>query len=245
MTRLPAGVAGAGLVFLLFPLAHAVVQTCFDWQVAEAAGAIFLILGLGLALGSLKVTTDSTRAVMGLLAGFLLWAVVGEIPHQTGHGLHVGPDQWGLLLVIGLYYLVSETTPRRQGIRIAFEFFLIVWALHVLLLTAYYDLRFGVTSWLTYAIFVAVVVLTPVLARRLVRIADLTQGIRAGVVAASLLWTVVEILMKWGLLPKPWKPMNLWAVAGCGLALIAWWRWTVASASAPGPRGAARRPRRG
>ncbi len=250
-SRLSGGLFGCGLVFLLFPVAHAVVEACFDQGWAEPAGLVWLVLGFALVAGSLRVQGSVAQATMGLLAGFFLWAAVGEVPHHTGHGMHVGPDNWGILLVIGTYYLLSHTSPgrpfltsllrgapdearrvhpSRQGLQIAFEFFVVVWALHVLLLTAYYHPSFGVHSWFTYLIFGVTLLVTPVLLRSVGRIHDLAHGIRAGVLVASLLWTLVEILMKWGVLPKPWKPMNPWAIGVCTLLLAGWW-WKARESS--------------
>lgn len=228
------GVKGCGLVFLLFPVAHAVVQGCFDRGLAQIAGMIFFLLGFTLMVGSWKVSSNNSRAILGLLAGFLLWAAVGEVPHHTGQGLHVGPDNWGLVLVIGVSYLLFQGTQGvavpAQGVQIAFEFFLVVWALHVLLLTAYYDPRFGVESWLTRGIFLAVIFLIFPLARGLRSIRELRIGIRIGVIVAGLLWTGVEILMKWGYLPKPWKPMNLLSITVCAVLLAVWSAWPTSSA---------------
>lgn len=232
------GLKGCGLVFLAFPIAHAVVQACFDWGLAEMAGTLFLIAGFGFLLGSLAAPaprgmagpSGSVQATMGLAAGFLLWAAIGEVPHQTGRGLHVGPDHWGILAVVAVSYLllgVRRAAARCRGAQIAWEFFLVVWALHVLLLTAYYDPRFGVRSWLTALVLAAVVLVLPWLVRRARQIHEVGQGIRVGVLVAGLLWTGVEILMKWGWLPKPWKPMNPWAIAGCVGALAVWWCWPV------------------
>lgn len=255
MSRPSGGVQGCGLVLLLFPVAHAVVQACFDRGLAAHAGTAAWLAGLALLLWSLRMPAGTGQAVAGLLAGFLLWAAVGEIPHQTGRGLHVGPDNWGVLLVVGIYYLVSHAAPgrsflisilagapesarrihpSRQGLQIAYEFFLMVWGLHVLLLTAYYDPRFGVRSWLTTVIFAAAAAMTPRLLQSVAKIRDLAPGIRAGVLAASLLWTMVEILMKWGVLPKPWKPMHPGAVGACAAALAAWGGWIAASSRRPG-----------
>ena len=255
--RVSAGIQGCGLVLLLFPVAHAVVQACFNWQMAEVAGPIFLVVGSGLVIGSLRAASGAIRATMGLLAGFFLWAAVGEIPHHTGRGFHVGPDNWGLILLIGASYLFVAAKPWQsriartggqprvhpswQGVQIAVEFFMVVWVLHVVLLTAYYDPRFGATSWMTYAIFGATIALMPILLRALWRIRDPAQGIRAGVLVASLLWTGVEILMKWGVLPKPWKPMAPWALTLWVGGLALWWRWCVATPSGSGHRRAAHR----
>lgn len=241
---MPAGICGFGLVFLMFPVAHAVVQACFDRHLIALVGTGFLILGLLLVVWSLRAPTEATQAILGLLAGFLLWAAVGEVPHVTGRGLHVGPENGGLLLAIGACFWLSRPSPERSGVRIALEFFLIVWALHVVLLTAYYDPRFGVTSGLTYGIFGIAVVLIPVLWRWVARITELGRGIRAGVVTASVLWTAVEILMKWGWLPKPWKPMNPWVITACAVALGFWWRYSVMSVENGRPQAVPRPPRR-
>ena len=114
-SRVSAGIRGCGLVLLLFPVAHAVVQACFNWQMAEVAGPIFLVVGSGLVIGSLKAASGAIRGTMGLLAGFFLWAAVGEIPHHTGRGFHVGPDNWGLILLIGASYLFVAAKPWQRA----------------------------------------------------------------------------------------------------------------------------------
>lgn len=241
--KIPATWKGTGLVLLILPQAHALVQGIQDMGLGDALLPVMFALGLGLMLASLKIPSPPLQATAGLLAGFLLWGAVGELGsllHGGGHGgahAHgaVGFAPWGLVIIVACGYLVRQPDALRQlvgrgeagiaprlGLLVAFEFFLVVWFGHVLLLTAYYHPWFGVRSVFTTAIMLACLAGSAFMLWRTRSADDVAQGIRPGLWIASIFWTGLEVVMKWDWLPKPWLPMKPVTLVALGLLLAGW-----------------------
>lgn len=236
------GWKGMGIVLLLMPIFHGIVQGIMNSGAIVPGQAITFMLGFMLVAMTFRISGDGPRAILGLVAGFLLWGSIGELGHllhggdgdHASHGAPVGAAQWGLVLFMCMGYFVTirpysrggtgeaGEDGNRLGLCVAMEFFLLVWFFHVLLLTAYYHPALGVDSWFTRAAFWICAALGVYLTKLLGRIGNLASGIRVGVLVSCLLWTALEVPMKWGWLSKPWLPMRLEILAGISVLFVVW-----------------------
>ncbi|MBL4889725.1 MAG: hypothetical protein JKX97_06865 [Candidatus Lindowbacteria bacterium] len=198
MLKLSPGIKGIGLVLLIMPLAHVLVQGTMDLGLDKYGEIAMAVLGIGLVLATIRIRSSTIQASAGLLAGILLWGAIGELGGllQSGssHGeshVHGAPTlgQWSLILVILIFYGLMGFKPfgrvigegraaRRLGTFVAFEFFVIVWFFHVVLLTTFYHPWFGPDSPIMYVVLALCATGVLVVKPYLLRARNLGEGIR-------------------------------------------------------------------
>lgn len=223
MTRyLSAGILAFFIILLGFGAAHAGMVAIIE---AGLEGIFYWIfIGVGLALIFVaRGRRPGVDVALGGLSGLLFWAAFGEIG-EAGE-LFEEPAIWGVVGVVSLFLAFRPGTrcdmfcalQRRLGMQeesapetywhapiVAFEFFWLTWVAHMLLLTAYYGPAFGVHSWLTWTILIVTAIATPFIAYYVWKTRDWARGWERGIPAVLVVWSALEILMKWGVVPKPW-----------------------------------------
>ncbi|OFZ74672.1 MAG: hypothetical protein A2560_08345, partial [Bdellovibrionales bacterium RIFOXYD1_FULL_39_84] len=188
------------------------LQNIFYW--------IFITLGIILLIASRR-RSSSWDAAFGGLAGLFFWAAFGECG-KAGE-LYKTPAVWGSVIVLTIFlmlrqgsrcdfhifiqkilriYRVPEDEPHWYALGTALVFYWTVWLGHMTELTAYYDPRFGVHSWLTWAIFIASAGATPGIFYRLWKTHNWAQAWGRAIPSVLISWMAIEILMKWGIFPK-------------------------------------------
>jgi hypothetical protein len=184
-----------------------------------------LAVGLALTLVTMFIRHQAVQTVLGLLGGMALWSALAELGPQVDIGQSVNSKNWSLLLIVGLLVVLGVGAPfppvtglrnllglpaellvadASWGVITAVQFFLLTWLGHVALVTAYYHPWFGVRSWLTWLLLGASLVGSVILVPQMVRQTDLAEAIRWAIWAVIVVWTVVEILKKWGMLSRLW-----------------------------------------
>jgi hypothetical protein len=212
-------------VLSLFPVSHVLVARWSRGRHARLAYGLAWAVGVILLLLAARLPQSGAAATLGLLAGLALWAANGELGEAAGIGVPVGPRNWSLILLLLLFLLLSPPAAypwlaalharlglQGAGLRpaanvgtlAAGEFLFLTWAGHVVLLTAYYHPRLGPRSWLTYLCLALGLILTLVLLPQQLAQAGWADAVRLAVPTVIAGWSVLEILMKWGVVPKPW-----------------------------------------
>ncbi len=108
--------------------------------------------------------------------------------------------------------------------RVAFFYVSCIWTFYVLLLFAFDERVFGVGSWFTHVLFFLCLSGSGYLFYRLTRERSAGGRLRYSIAVTVVLWSDVEILMKWGRLSGSWlryDPVFL-TVLGAGVAVSAW-----------------------
>ncbi len=206
----------------LFGVGHMAVAAIHKMGLDQPGYYIFLLLTAVL-LGVSIRTRPAAQALWGGLAGLSLWSAVGEIG-QAGE-LYEDPAIWGVVIVL-LFFLIPRKETRCDFFRVlqrwlhlpyapqpvegwrapavAFEFFFIVWTGHMVMLVGYYSPGFGVHSWLTNAVLIFSIVCTPPLLYLLYRTRNWATAWGRAIPTVLVFWMGLEVLMKWGVLAKPW-----------------------------------------
>lgn len=221
MKKIPAGIWTYLIVLFNFGFSHmwmsainrANLQAIFYW--------IFIVVGIGLVLFG-RHRHPAQDAALGGLAGLFFWAAFGEA--GAAGELYTQPAIWGVVLMLtiflalrpgsrcdfhlaihkllGIYKKPSGDHWYAPGAALAF--FWTVWLGHMAELTAYYDPRFGVHSWLTWVILIISLIATPGLLYFLWKTDKWAQAWGRAIPSVLISWMWVEIFMKWGVIPKPW-----------------------------------------
>lgn len=150
---------------------------------------------------------------------------------------------WVFLLLVILYLLFQESVrcnvfvflrrrlhlmrgPAASGRidnyapRVAFFYTSSIWTFYVILLLAFDESIFGAESWFTYSFFFICLTSTAYLFYRLVHQGSFGAILRYAIGVALILWSVVEVLVKWGMLNGPWLSYRPLAVVVCSAGLF-------------------------
>jgi hypothetical protein len=134
---------------------------------------------------------------------------------------------WVFLLLVLLYLLFQESVRcplflflrRRLNLmrgpaaagridnyapRVAFFYTSSIWTFYVILLLAFDESVFGVHSWFTYVFFAVCLVSAVYLLVRIVRLVSPGTVLRYAIGVTLVLWSMVEILMKWKAVSGLW-----------------------------------------
>ncbi len=221
MKRIPAGIWAYLIVLFNFGFSHAWMSAINRANLQAVFYWIFIVVAIGLILFARK-RHPSQDAALGGLAGLFCWAAFGEAG-QAGE-LYTQPAIWGVVLMLTIFLALrpgsrcdfhllihkalglykKPTGDHWYAPGTALAFFWTVWLGHMAELTAYYDPRFGVHSWLTTAILIASLFATPFLLIYLWKTEKWALAWGRAIPSVLISWMWVEIFMKWGVIPKPW-----------------------------------------
>jgi hypothetical protein len=222
MKRIPAGILAYFVILFNFGFAHAWMSAINRANLQDQFYWVAIIAAVGLILLARRFR-PAVDAVLGALAGLLLWAAIGEAG-EAGE-LFENPAIWGVVLVLTIFltlrpgsrcdfhiwvqkalgiYKAPDESRHWYAPGAAMAFFWTVWLGHMAELTAYYNPNFGVYSWLTWVILIASLVSTPFIFIFLWKTTDWAKAWGRAIPSVLITWMAVEILMKWEILPKPW-----------------------------------------
>lgn len=221
MKRIPAGILAYLIVLFNFGFSHMWMSAINRANLQDLFYWIFIVVGVGLVLWG-RSRPAAQDAALGGLAGLFFWAAFGEAG-EAGE-LYTQPAIWGVALVLTIFLALrpgsrcdihlwvqktlrvhrESTGSHWYAPGAALAFFWTVWLGHMAELTAYYDPRFGVHSWLTWVILVASLVSTPFIIRLLWKTRDWARAWGRAIPSVLISWMAIEILMKWQVIPKPW-----------------------------------------
>lgn len=105
--------------------------------------------------------------------------------------------------------------------RVTFYYMSSIWTFYVILLWAFDERIFGAQSGFTYLFFFICLACTVYLFYRLLQQSGPGAVLRYAIAVALVLWSIIEILIKWDLLHGPWLSYNPYALASCALAMTA------------------------
>jgi cbb3-type cytochrome oxidase subunit 3 len=172
-----------------------------------------------------------------MLAGVLLWASLVEIGvHEGAEALEITERkamEFSLAILIPLFiYLVFNENLKcnlfislRKGLRItrgklpeisidhwgprvAIKMFLMIWVGHMILFFGYDEDFFGPQSLYCKTVFVLCLLGGSYLFYRLTKAKEMDYAFRYAIPTVIVLWSCVELLVKWKITAEPWITLN-------------------------------------
>jgi hypothetical protein len=199
-SRLFGLVSGTAFLLVLFALGHLGLGWAYR---SGRVVPLVLIAALTVPVVALVATRSSLPRAVALVAGFLLWAVLGEI---AGHLRLVELTRlpFGVLLGAAIAGLVVLHRRERLGAPVVLcgTVFLSIWLFHYLLINQFEYLgRTHPATFVSAALFVTLLALSTWKALTAPRALDRSVAV---VLATGSLWSVLELCWGWGVVPKPW-----------------------------------------
>ena len=142
--------------------------------------------------------------MLGILSGLFLWAFIGEFLEHKGLVV-IASRNFLPVLIICIVFLLIAILRKRIVSHFAFAFghFLAIWALHMWMIFQYEELLR--THWSTY-LSCAIAFIGGVTSLFLMsRSRKTTTKMAFSVAALLLLWTVLEYVWGWRLIPGPYS----------------------------------------
>ena len=142
--------------------------------------------------------------MFGILSGLFLWGFIGEYLEHTGLVEIAGSNYLSVLLISAALLLISISRRRiPSNFAFAFGHFLMVWALHMWMIFQFEHL--SRTHWSTY-LSAAIALSGGISAIFIIsRSHRPTTKMAFSLVSLLLLWTVLEYIWGWRLLPGPYS----------------------------------------
>jgi hypothetical protein len=183
------------------------------------------------------ITSPPWETFVGMLAGVLLWAGLVEIGVKLGaEALDIAERkamEFSLAILIPLFiYLVFNENLKcnlfislRKGLRItrgklpdisidhwgprvAIKMFLMIWVGHMILFFGYDEDVFGPQSLYCKMVFVLCLLGGSYLFYRLTKAQEMDYAFRYAMPTVIVLWSCVELLVKWKITSEPWITLN-------------------------------------
>ncbi len=198
------------------------------------------------------IESPAWETFTGMLAGVLLWACLVEIGvHEGAEALEITERkamEFSLAILIPLFiYLVFNENLKcnlfislRKGLRItrgklpeisidhwgprvAIKMFLMIWVGHMILFFGYDEDFFGPQSLYCKTVFVLCLLGGSYLFYRLTKAKEMDYAFRYAMPTVIVLWSCVELLVKWKITAEPWitlNPVFMFFVAIAFIAII-------------------------
>lgn len=183
------------------------------------------------------IESPAWETLTGMLAGVLLWASLVEIGvHEGAEALEITERkamEFSLAILIPLFiYLVFNENLKcnlfislRKGLRItrgklpeisidhwgprvAIKMFLMIWVGHMILFFGYDEDFFGPQSLYCKTVFVLCLLGGSYLFYRLTKAKEMDYAFRYAIPTVIVLWSCVELLVKWKITSEPWITLN-------------------------------------
>lgn len=219
---LPTGILAFLFWLLMFGVMHMSLSMARRYHLEMVVLVSCAIGGVILVLATRRMAS-AWQSFLGGIAGAMFWAAFGEMG-EAGE-LYEMAAIWGVVFVLMVYFILQPATRcdlfvwirKVLGIQnpalenwwqapsTAVSFFFVTWVAHMEELTAYYHPAFGVHSWLTNLTLVVTLCAAPFLLWLLWKTRDWTRAWGRAVPSVVIIWMAVEILMKWEIIPKPWR----------------------------------------
>jgi hypothetical protein len=184
-----------------------------------------------------KIKSPAWETFIGMLAGVLLWASLVEMGvHEGAHALDITERKameftLAILLPLFIYFVFNENLrcnlfiSLRKGLRItkgalpeipidhwgprvAIKMFLMIWVGHMILFFGYDEDVFGPQSLYCKAVFVLCLLGGSYLFYRLTKAKEMDYAFRYAMPTVIVLWSCVELLVKWKITSEPWISLN-------------------------------------
>ena len=184
-----------------------------------------------------KIKAPAWETFIGMLAGVLLWASLVEMGvHEGAHALEITERKameftLAILIPLFIYFVFNENLKcnlfisLRKGLRItkgqlpeisidhwgprvAIKMFLMIWVGHMILFFGYDEDVFGPQSLYCKAVFVLCLLGGSYLFYRLTKAKEMDYAFRYAMPTVIVLWSCVELLVKWKITSEPWITLN-------------------------------------
>jgi hypothetical protein len=195
-------------------------------------------------------TSPARETFVGMLAGVLLWAALVEIGvHEGAEAINITERKamefsLAILIPLLIYFVFNENlkcnlfislrkflrtsrghqpeiTIDHWGPRVAVKMFLMIWIGHLILFFGYDDDFFGPKSLFCRAVFIICLLGGSYLFYRLTKAREMDYAFRYAMPTVVVLWSCVELLVKWKIFSEPWITLNPLFMAAVVLAFIA------------------------
>jgi cbb3-type cytochrome oxidase subunit 3 len=199
--------------------------------------AIVLIIATILIYMTKYIKSPAWETFTGMIAGVLLWAGLIEIATKLGaHEIDITERkalEFSLAILIPLFlYLVFNENIKcnlfislRKGLRItreklpdisidhwgprvAVKMFLLIWVGHLILFFGFDDDFFGPQGKYCKTVFIICLLGGSYLFYNLTKIKEMASAFRYAIPTVIVLWTCVELLVKWKIFSEPWLTLN-------------------------------------
>jgi hypothetical protein len=232
---------GHAATVLVLKLPHA-------WHLPMAAAGVFtavIIIYL-----TQYITSAARETFVGMLAGVLLWAALVEIGvHEGADAIGITERKamefsLAILIPLLIYFVFNENlkcnlfislrkrlhTSRKQqpeisidhwGPRVAVKMFLMIWIGHLILFFGYDDDFFGPKGIFCKAVFITCLLGGSYLLYRLTKAREMDYAFRYAMPTVVVLWSCVELLVKWKIFSEPWITLNPFFLTMVALAFAA------------------------
>lgn len=184
-----------------------------------------------------RIKAPAWETFIGMLAGVLLWACTVEIGvHEGAEALGITERkamEFTLAILIPLFiYLVFNENLKcnlfialrkalritrgelpvipidHWGPRVAVKMFLMIWIGHMILFFGYDEDFFGPQGLYCKTVFVFCLVAGGYLLYRLTKAKEMDYAFRYAMPTVVILWSCVELLVKWKITSEPWITLN-------------------------------------
>ncbi len=199
---------------------------------------------------SKKIKSPAWETFVGMLAGVLLWASLVEMGvHEGAHAIDITERKameftLAILIPLFLYFIFNENLKcnlfiaLRRGLgitrgelpeikidhwgpRVAIKMFLMIWVGHMILFFGYDEDFFGPQSLYCKTVFVLCLLGGSYLFYRLTKIKEMDYAFRYAMPTVIVLWSCVELLVKWEITSEPWITLNPLFLTIVAIAFIA------------------------
>jgi len=183
------------------------------------------------------IESPAWETFTGMLAGVLLWACLVEIGvHEAAEAIEIGEKKamefsLAILIPLLIYLTFNENikcnlfVSIRKGLkitrgnlpdisidhwgpRVAFKMFAMIWIGHLLLFFAYDEDFFGPQGLFCKIIFIVCLIGGSYLFYRLTKAEEMDYAFRYAMPTVIVLWSCIEILVKWKVFTEPWITLN-------------------------------------
>jgi cbb3-type cytochrome oxidase subunit 3 len=232
---------GHAATVLVLKLPHA-------WHLPMAAGGVLaavIIIYL-----TKYIASPGRETCVGMLAGVLLWAALVEIGvHEGADAINITERKamefsLAILIPLLIYFVFNEnlkcnlfvelrkrlhtsrnTAPEiaidHWGPRVAVKMFLMIWIGHLILFFGYDEDFFGPQGIFCKMVFVVCLLGGSYLFYRLTKAGEMDCAFRYAMPTVVVLWSCVELLVKWKIFSEPWITLNPLFLAVVALVFIA------------------------
>jgi len=184
-----------------------------------------------------NIKSPAWGTFIGMLAGVLLWACSVEIGvHEGAEAIEISERKamefsLAILIPLLLYIIFNENIrcnlfiSLRKGLRItrgelpdisidhwgprvAFKMFTMIWIGHLILFFGYDEDFFGPQGMYCKTVFVLCLLGGSYLFYKLTKAKEMDYAFRYAMPTVIVLWSCVELLVKWKIFSEPWITLN-------------------------------------
>ena len=199
--------------------------------------AVVLIVATILIYLTKYIKSPAWETFAGMIAGVLLWAGLIEIATKLGaHTIDITERKalefsFAILIPLFLYFVFNENIKcnlfisLRNGLRItreklpdisidhwgprvAVKMFLLIWVGHLILFFGFDEDFFGPQGQYCKTVFILCLLGGSYLFYNLTKAKEMDYAFRYAIPTVIVLWTCVELLVKWKIFSEPWITLN-------------------------------------